>query len=73
MPVSGNSSGSEAESWSSNGGDFGSPFFWIEESSDEDLYYFAALDVAAAESLPQPEVREVSAPPAGAMAKEHRQ
>jgi hypothetical protein len=70
--VNGNSSGSETESWSSNEGDFESPFLWIEESSDEDLDYFAALDVAAAESLPQPEVREVSAPPAGAMAEEHR-
>jgi hypothetical protein len=35
---------------------------WIEESSDEDLDYFAALDLAAAESLPQAEVREESAP-----------
>jgi hypothetical protein len=43
---------------------------WIEESSDEDLDYFVALNVAAAESLPQPEVREVSAPLAGAMAEE---
>jgi hypothetical protein len=72
VPVSGNLSGSETESWSSNGGDFGSPFSWIKESPDEDLDYFAALDVAAAKSLPQPEVREVSAPLAGAMAEEHR-
>jgi hypothetical protein len=71
VPVSGNSSGSEAESWSSDGGDFGSPFSWIEESSYEDLDYFAEFDVVAAESLPQLEVREVSAPPAGAMAEEH--
>ena len=66
VPVNGNSS------WSSDGGDFGSPFSWIEESSDEDLDYFAALDVTAAKSLPQPEVREVSAPSARAMAEEHR-
>jgi hypothetical protein len=46
-------------------------FSWTEESSDENLDYFAALDVAAAESLPQPEVREVSAPPAAAMPEEH--
>jgi hypothetical protein len=72
VPISVNSSSSETESWSSDGGDFRSPFSWIEESSDEDLDYFAALDVAATESLPQPEVREVSAPPAGAMAEEHR-
>jgi hypothetical protein len=64
-PVNGNSSGSETQSWSSDGGDFGSPFSWIEESSDEDLDYFAALDVVAAESLPQPEVREGSAPRLG--------
>jgi hypothetical protein len=70
VPVSRNLSGSEMESWSSNMGEFGSPFSWTEESSDEDLDYFTALDVAAAESLPQPEVCEVSAPPAGAMNKE---
>jgi hypothetical protein len=72
VPVNGNSSGSETESWSSDGGDFGSPFSWIEESSDEDLDYFAALVVATTESLPQPEVREGFAPPAGAIAEEHR-
>jgi hypothetical protein len=72
VPVSKNSSGSETESWSSDGGDFGSPFSWIEESSDEDLDYFVVLDVATVESLPQPEVREGSTPPAGAIAKEHR-
>ena len=70
--VNGNSPSSETESWSSDGGDFESLFSWIEESSDQDLDYFAALDVAAAESLPQPEAHEVSAPPAGAMAEEHR-
>jgi hypothetical protein len=52
VPISGNLSGSETESWSSDGGEFGSPFLWIEESSDEDLDYFATLDVAAAKSLP---------------------
>jgi hypothetical protein len=56
-----------------DGDDFGSPFSWIEESSDEDLDYFAMLDVAAAESLPQPEVREGSAPPIGVIVEEHRQ
>jgi hypothetical protein len=45
---------------------------WTKESSDEDLDYFASLDVATAESLQQPEVREVSAPPARAMTEEHR-
>ena len=72
MPANDSLSVSESGSFSSNGGEFESSFSWTEESLDEDLDYFAALDVAAAESLPQPEVREVSAPPAGAMAEEHR-
>jgi hypothetical protein len=33
--------------------DFGSSVVWTEESSDEDLDYFAALDVAAAEASPR--------------------
>ena len=52
-------------------GDFGSPFSWTEEFSDEDLDYFAALDVAAVEVVPRLEVREVSDPPAGARSVEH--
>jgi hypothetical protein len=72
MPVSGNLSGSKAESWSSDGGEFGSSFSWTEESSNEDLDYFVALDMAAAKSLPQPEVREVSAPQAMAIIEERR-
>ena len=32
--------------------DSGSSVEWTEESSDEDLDYFAALDVAAAEASP---------------------
>ena len=72
VPDSGNLSGSETESWSSNGGDFGSPFSWIKESPDEDLDYFAALDVAATESLPQPEVHEGSTLSTGAITEEHR-
>jgi hypothetical protein len=38
-------------------------FSWTEESSNEDLDYFAALDVAAAESSPRVEVGEVADPP----------
>ena len=34
-------------------GDSGSSVEWMEESSDEDLDYFAALDVAAAEASPR--------------------
>jgi hypothetical protein len=33
--------------------DSGSSIAWTEESSDEDLDYFTALDVAAAETLPR--------------------
>jgi hypothetical protein len=44
----------------SSDGESGSPFSWTEESSDEDLDYFAALDVAAAESSPWVEVGEVA-------------
>jgi hypothetical protein len=36
-------------------GESGSSFSWTEESSDEGLYYFAALDVAATESSPRVE------------------
>jgi hypothetical protein len=71
MPINGNVSGSETELLSSDGDDFRSPFSWIEESSDEDLDYFAGLDLATTESLPQPEVREESAPLVGAIAEEH--
>ena len=38
----------------------GSTFSWTEESSDEDLDYLVALDVAAAESSPRVEVGEVA-------------
>jgi hypothetical protein len=51
MPFNGNVyEGSETESWSSDEDDFGSPLLWIEESSDEDLDYFAVLDLVASES-----------------------
>jgi hypothetical protein len=72
MPVNENMSGSETGSWSSDVGEFGSLFLWTEESPDEDLDYFAALDVAAAEAVPLLEVREASDPPAGARSVEHR-
>ena len=38
--------------------DSGSSIAWTEESSDEDLDYFAALDVAAAEPSPRVEGSE---------------
>jgi hypothetical protein len=42
---------SDAGLWSSEGGELGSLFSWInDESSEDDLDYFAALDLAAAES-----------------------
>jgi hypothetical protein len=43
----------------SSDGESGSPFSWTEESSDENLDYFVALDVDAAESSPRVEVGEV--------------
>jgi hypothetical protein len=45
MPANDNLSGSGSGSFSSDG-DFGSLFSWTKESSDKDLDYFAALDVA---------------------------
>ena len=43
----------ESSSKFSGFGDSGSSVEWTEESSDEDLDYFAALDVAAAETSPR--------------------
>jgi hypothetical protein len=43
--------GSVSKSFESD--DSGSLIAWMEESSDEDLDYFAALDVAAAEPSPR--------------------
>jgi hypothetical protein len=42
----------ESASKFSDFGDSGSSVEWTEESSDEDLDYFAALDVAATEASP---------------------
>jgi hypothetical protein len=65
VPTNDSLSSSESGSFSSDG-EFESPCSWTEESSDEDLDYFAALDVAAAESSPRLEVGEAFDPPAGA-------
>jgi hypothetical protein len=46
--------GSGSECFESDG-ESGSSFSWTEESLDEGLDYFAALDVAAVESLPRVE------------------
>jgi hypothetical protein len=43
----------ESASRFSDFGDSGSSVEWAEESSDEDLDYFAALDVAVAETSPR--------------------
>jgi hypothetical protein len=43
----------ESASKFSDFGDSGSSVEWTEESSDEDLDYFAALDVATAEASPR--------------------
>jgi hypothetical protein len=50
--VAGNES-DESTSKFSDFGDSGSSVEWTEESSDEDLDYFAALDVVAAEASPR--------------------
>jgi hypothetical protein len=44
-------------------GDSGSSVEWTKESSDEDLDYFAALDVAAAEASPRAADAEVAPGP----------
>ena len=71
MPANDSLSGSKSGSFSSDG-EFGSPFSWTEESSDKDLDYFAALDVAAAESSPRMEVGEESDPPVCVRIKRQR-
>jgi hypothetical protein len=58
--------GSESGSFLSDGVGFEGLFSWTEESSDEYLDYFAALDVAVAESSPRMEMGEALDPPAGA-------
>jgi hypothetical protein len=55
------SEGSNFGSWSSEEKELGSPFSWVDKSSDEDLYYFAVLDRAASESLLRSVPREVLA------------
>jgi hypothetical protein len=73
VPANDSLSGSESGSFSSDGGEFESPFSWTKESSDEDLDYFAALDVAAVESSPWLEMGEALDPPAGAGIERRRQ
>jgi hypothetical protein len=45
--------------------DSGNSVVWTEESSDDDLNYFAALDVAAAEASPRVVGAEVPSPSVG--------
>jgi hypothetical protein len=59
LPADDNLSGSGFECFESDG-ESGSSFSWTEESSDEGLDYFAALDVAAVESSPRVEVGEAA-------------
>jgi hypothetical protein len=54
VPVNDNLFGSLSECFESDG-ESGSSFSWTEESLDEGLDYFAALDVAAAETSPRVE------------------
>jgi hypothetical protein len=72
VPANDSLSGSKSGSFSSDGGEFKSPFSWTEESSDEDLDYFATLDVAAVESSPRLEMGEALDPPAGARIERRR-
>jgi hypothetical protein len=44
--------GSELRSCSLDEEEFGSPFLWVEESSEDDLDYFGALHLVASESPP---------------------
>jgi hypothetical protein len=60
----------ESASKFSDFGDSGSSVEWTEESSDEDLDYFAALDVATTEASPRvADAEGVPGPSAGRMAK----
>jgi hypothetical protein len=71
MSLNGNvSEGSELKSWSSNGEEFGSPFSWVEEYSQEDLDYLAALDLAVLGSLSRSAPREALATSAEARAED---
>jgi hypothetical protein len=54
VPADDNLFGSMSDYFESDG-ESGSLFPWTEESSDEGLDYFVALDVAAAETLPHME------------------
>jgi hypothetical protein len=53
-------------------GEFGTPFSWTEESSNEDLDYFAVLDVAAMQSSPRVEVGEMSDLPSASTERQRR-
>jgi hypothetical protein len=59
VPINDSLTGSGSRCFSSDG-ESESPFSWTEESSDEDLDYFAALDVAATESSSHVEVGEAA-------------
>jgi hypothetical protein len=59
VPADDNLFGSGSKCFESDG-ESGSSFSWTEESSDEGLDYFVALDVAAAESSPRVEVGEAA-------------
>jgi hypothetical protein len=60
--VDGGNKSDEYASKFSEFGDSGSSVEWTEESSDEDLDYFAALDVAVAEASSQATDADVSGP-----------
>jgi hypothetical protein len=59
LPVNDSLTGSRSGCFSSHG-ESGSLFCWTEESLDENLDYFAVLDVATTESSSRVEVGEVA-------------
>jgi hypothetical protein len=56
--------------WSLDEEEFGSPFSWVEESSKDDLDYFAALHLVASEYPPRSVPREALATSADARAED---
>jgi hypothetical protein len=71
VPADDNLSGSGFECFESDG-ESGSSFSWTEESSNEGLDYFAALDVAAAESSPRVEAGEAADLPSASTYRRRR-
>jgi hypothetical protein len=67
--LSGNvSEGSDFGSWSSEGGDLGSPFSWVDKSSEDDLDYFCGIGsscIRVSAAIPPPHEASVTSTGAG--------